>query len=261
MQKEIAIIIPCYNEEERLPVKEIEKFLKESCKVKLFLVDDGSNDNTSELLRSIESNYPEDAYAIINTCNRGKAEAIRLAVNQIVHNEQFRYIGFFDADLSTPLYEIKNFLQSFTDNPDLVVVMGSRIKRLGASITRSWRRHVLGRVFASAVSKILQMPVYDTQCGAKIFRSDIVGKVFANQFISKWLFDVEVLGRIIIELGYEKALKAIYESPLSYWADDGNSRIKMKDIFNIPWELLKIQREYYRRINQSKKKHHGKEKE
>ena len=253
MQKEAAIIIPCYNEEKRLPVEDIKNYLKNPGVVKLFFVDDGSTDKTSALIQSLEKEFPGDVTAIVNKINKGKAETIRQAVLNISKQADFSFYGFFDADLSTPLYEIDNFLQIFEEKPDLVMVMGSRIKRLGASITRSWKRHILGRIFASAVSRILQMPVYDTQCGAKLFRSKETKKAFEQKFISKWLFDVELIGRIILDLGYEKALNSIYECPLKFWSDDGNSRIKTRDLFTIPLDLMTIREKYSHRIKSSKK--------
>lgn len=253
MQKEIAIIIPCYNEVNRLPVDDIYLFLK-STGAKLFLVDDGSTDSTEELLLTIEKKYPEKVSVIHFKKNQGKGETIRKATNHILNLNKFKYIGFFDADLSTPLYEVDNFMRIFANNPTLVFVMGSRVKRLGASITRNWKRHVMGRIFASAISSILQIPVYDTQCGAKIFRSEIAESIFEKKFISKWLFDVEMIGRIILQMGYTRAITAIYESPLNHWVDDGNTRIKIKEIFFFPFELMKIRKAYYRKIKVSKNK-------
>jgi glycosyltransferase involved in cell wall biosynthesis len=254
MQKEVAILIPCYNEEKRLPVDEIYHFVKNSGKVRLFLVDDGSRDNTGEIIKGLANEDPQNISVILYNENQGKAETIRKSMIQLAKTNNFKYIGFFDADLSTPLYEIDNFMKIFTTNPNLVLVMGSRVKRLGASITRSWKRHVMGRIFASAISQILQIPVYDSQCGAKIIRSEIAEKIFEKRFISKWLFDMEMIGRIILHLGYARALEAVYESPLNYWADDGDSRIRIKEVFKFPFELLKIKREYYRKIKKSKNK-------
>jgi hypothetical protein len=68
--------------------------------------------------------------------------------------------------------------------------------RLGAQIERSFVRHVLGRVFVTVASSLLKLYAYDTQCGAKLFRRDAVGSLFGGEFVSRWLFDIELYLRL-----------------------------------------------------------------
>ena len=80
--------------------------------------------------------------------------------------------------------------------PELVGVFGSRIRRLGAAITRDPLRHYFGRVFATLASMVLDLAVYDTQCGAKLFRvNDDLRRAFGHVSL-RWIFDVELLARI-----------------------------------------------------------------
>jgi len=122
--------------------------------------------------------------------------------------------------------------------------MGSRIKRLGANIKRSEIRHYFGRIFGTATSLILKLPVYDTQCGAKLIRRDLAEIIFRDQFISRWLFDVELIARIIAELGHFKTLDCIYELSLETWIDEGKSKVKTIDILHSPYELMLIRHQY-----------------
>lgn len=125
--------------------------------------------------------------------NVGKAEAVREGVLHMGALGRFAFVGYWDADLSTPLAELRAMLAAFVLNPDCLLAMGSRFRRLGSSLNRSPMQHALGRVFAMAAGLILQLPVHDSQCGAKVFRAQVVELLFADPFTSPWLFDVELL--------------------------------------------------------------------
>lgn len=170
--------------------------------------------------------------------NVGKAEAVRLGIRAMVND--FEYIGYLDADLATPLEEIHQ-MSILIKEKGAVMVMGSRIQRLGANINRSFIRHILGRIFATVVSNMLKLPVYDTQCGAKILKSGSADEIFLNSFLSKWLFDVEVLFRLKAS---ESGDLDIYEYPLNIWEEKGDSRIKITDVLQFPIELLRIYFKY-----------------
>ena len=106
-------------------------------------------------------------------------------------------MGNWDADLATPLSTIPEFIEKFQSSRALVAVSGSRILRLGSSIHSSVFRHYFGRVFAMVTSNILNILIYDTQCGAKLFRTEHAGLIFSEHFISRWFFDVELFARSI----------------------------------------------------------------
>ena len=168
MQKTI-IIIPCYNESERLDKNVFKTFMLENPSVFLFFVDDGSSDNTFEIISDFADKY-KNAYSFQLAENSGKAEVIRQSALSIFQNYSFEYIGYFDADLSTSLNYISQFQEILDNSNKYQAVIGSRIKRLGSVISRSPLRHFFGRIVATIASNILSLPVYDTQCGAKIFK-------------------------------------------------------------------------------------------
>lgn len=236
MTSSICIVIPCYNEATRFNRNLFEDFYHRS-NVFFYFVNDGSRDNTWSLLEQIAKD--KDRVLLINMpANGGKAEAVRMGMLQAQLAHRFDYIGFWDADFSTPLDEIKAFQKLL--RPGMKIVTGSRIKRLGATIKRSPFRHYFGRIFATIVTKLFQLPIYDTQCGAKLFHHEIVQPLFKEAFQSKWMFDLELFIRFKSLYG-EKELQAnCYEQPLECWVDGGNSKMKKMDFLNIPFQIMAL---------------------
>ena len=142
----------------------------------------------------------------------------------------------------TPLEEIEPMVKWADKGYD--AVMGLRLMRLGAKVKRKTMRHYLGRCFATVASMMLKLPVYDTQCGSKLFRREVVEAIFQEQFITRWLFDVELLARYKQRYGVEQAIQKIYEYPLFQWEDVDGSQLKSRDFFKAPLELMKIRKRY-----------------
>jgi glycosyltransferase involved in cell wall biosynthesis len=241
----VCIIIPCYNEATRLPVEVFLTYVRqtESVSVHFCFVDDGSTDRTRTLLESIQAQHPDRIEALILPKNEGKAGAVRAGMLHCA-NSEFDYLGFLDADLATPLDAIADLTAVLDANPALDLVMGSRIKFLGVDIRRDPFRHYVGRVIATVISNILKLPVYDSQCGAKLFRRSVVSKLFQEPFISPWLFDVELLARLIKVHGRAKVLAHVAEHPLRQWIEQSDSRISSSYVFRMWYELYRIQRKY-----------------
>ena len=234
----ICIVIPCYNEERRLRVEVFNSFISQY-DIHFLFVDDGSLDNTKQVIQGIEKKYPEKVQTLILERNSGKAEAVRKGMLKATTNK-YDFIGFFDSDLATPLNELEQMRLWLEDHDDFQMIMGIRIKRLGSKVDRKVSRHYLGRVFATFVSVILGLPTYDTQCGAKIISRDLVEAIIQKPFESKWFFDVELIMRIRKLKGASFALENIYEYPLFEWKEIGGSNIKLKHYFIAPFELIKI---------------------
>lgn len=232
----ICIIIPCYNEANRLPVLEFEKFIYEN-NIHFCFVNDGSRDTTIEVLHTLRNRFVDKITVIDLAQNKGKANAVRQGV--LTMKNRFDYVGYFDADLATPLNEVNNLLNEFERNATLKLVFGSRILTLNSTIQRKAYRHYFGRIIATCISLILQLPIYDTQCGAKLFRNEVLATCFEQDFVSKWLFDVEIFKRLKTE--YQSETKnMIKEQPLQKWTDVGESKITLWDMTKVPLELLKI---------------------
>ena len=247
----LSLIIPCYNEASRLPSSDFISFAEENPGYNICFVNDGSTDNTAELLAALVKQHPENMSLISYAENKGKAEAVRTGINTILNSEQKTdYIGFWDADLSTPLCEVRKFIDVLNTQYDIDIVVGSRWQHLGAKIQRKTFRGLAAKFVSIIISKYLSIPIYDSQCGAKIFRSKDAILIFQDEFVSRWLFDVEIFKRTMIINSVCYPEEHIYELPVSQWIEMGNSKLKFYHIFKILSELIRIF-SYYRKYGQT----------
>jgi hypothetical protein len=129
--------------------------------------------------------------------------------------------------------------------PELQMIFGARVRLLGREISRHTSRHYFGRVGATLISQTLRLAVYDTQCGAKLFRAGADTRhVFSTRFLSRWIFDVEIIARYVRLWGRDRAAKSIYEYPVRHWKDVGGSKLKSHDFARALRDLWRIRRAY-----------------
>ncbi|MBW7867848.1 MAG: glycosyltransferase [Brumimicrobium sp.] len=235
-----AIIIPCYNEAHRLKSSNFLDFLSEYKGFSLYFIDDGSTDSTLSLLKDLKSKNEDKITVYRIEKNGGKGEAVRTGMMLAYETGQYAQIGFLDADLSTPLSEFVS-LTSFLIQTHKKAVFGSRLKIGGTRIDRSPFRHIVGRFFATLISWTIKIPFYDTQCGAKVFESITAAKVCQKPFVSRWLFDVEIILRLKKIWG-EAIFKYLHEFPLGEWTQVDGSKISFLDGVKVPFELRKIRK-------------------
>jgi glycosyltransferase involved in cell wall biosynthesis len=242
MSDRTGIVIPCYNEAKRLPVERFEAFLNEHHKVTYCFVNDGSSDDTLAILSRLEQKFGSQVVLLDNKENLGKAESVRKGMNHLLYEgDNLELIGFLDADLSTSLDQFYSLCIYLKDH-SLNAVFGSRIKRMGSIIQRSTPRHYIGRVIATLIGSITGLPIYDSQCGAKVFAASSLKEILADQFQTKWLFDVELILRLKKKLGSSSISKKVHEFPLEQWLEVGDSKITTTELVRIPLELFKVYR-------------------
>ena len=243
----IVIAVPCYNEETRLDLPAFERALDSWRGLRFVFVDDGSSDGTAEVLASFREGREDRVDVESLAENRGKAEAVRRGCLRALASEP-DLIGYWDADLATPLSEIGHFLEVFERRPDVRFVLGSRVKLMGRTVVRSTARHYAGRVFATVASLVLSLPVYDTQCGSKMMVACApLREVLSEPFLTRWIFDVELIARYLAleEEHFECGRgESIYELPLMTWIDRGDSRLGYRDFLRAPLELARIRGAY-----------------
>jgi glycosyltransferase involved in cell wall biosynthesis len=240
-QLKTIIVVPCYNEAARLDVDAFAP-LAEQADNSLLFVDDGSTDGTYAVLRELAKRWPDAVSIYPLSGNQGKGEAVRLGLLAAI-DAGAELIGYLDADLSTPAAEMLR-LRDIALASKAKVFLGSRVRLLGRRIVRGRIRHYVGRVFATLASAwSLGIPVYDTQCGAKYFKvNDTVKHALASPFKSRWVFDVELLGRLHLGSGSAAPYEVddFIEVPLREWIDAANSQVKARDGARAALDLLRI---------------------
>jgi len=244
----VVVVVPCYDEEHRLPIPDFEAFLREATEVGFVFVDDGSRDDTLALLRGLEAAAPARVRIVQLPHNRGKAEAVRAGMLAAFESRP-DFVGFWDADLSAPLSAIRELAAVLEQQPEVRLAMGARVRLLGRHIDRSGVRHYFGRLAATVISLSLGLPVYDSQCGAKLFRSGPeTRKIFEEPFVSGWIFDVEILIRLAHAARiHSTSLQSwAYEYPLRSWREVPGSKVRPRTYLQAALELARLYRSHSR---------------
>lgn len=223
------------------------RHLQEHPSQQILFVNDGSSDNTIEVIEELRQKANGQVHTLSLNVNQGKAEAIRSGILKIQEKKKDAdFFGYIDADLATPLSQVQYIVDVFNENPDKQIALGSRVQMMGFDIQRNRKRHYLGRIFATYVSVLFGFKIYDTQCGAKFFRANEQNySLFTEKFSSRWFFDIEILIRFLKLKSRDTFEKEIIEVPLKKWHEQGNSKLKWTDFALSPIELLKIKQRYF----------------
>jgi hypothetical protein len=239
--RDFVWVVPCHDEESRLDTGAFMRLADARRDIDVLFVDDGSEDGTRGVLESLAQKRPRRFEVLSLPINRGKAEAVRQGLLRALA-ERPSFVGYLDADLATSIDEMCR-LSDLLRSRDVDVVLGTRLSMLGRHIERDHVRHYLGRVFASAASLTLRLRVYDTQCGAKVFRAmPALEAALDSPFLSRWAFDVELLGRLLSGGPNDEPVAAerIVEEPLLTWRDVPGSKLSLGAMAGAPVDLVRI---------------------
>lgn len=229
------MVIPCYNEAKRLDLCSLDA-LADACWI--LFVNAGSTDNTQQVL---SRHLNEKRFLLTLHENVGKGEAVRqgmLHLKTLRCFEDIEWVGYWDADFAASVSQVTYMLRyAALQDPAVDAVLGSRIERMGSAIRRRRTRRVLGRVFAAASKLVLGLTCYDSQCGAKLFRKEVLDVAFGQPFISRWVFDVEILLRL--------RGRNIIECPLMEWHDVPGSKMRICRVaVRTLIDLMRIRKRY-----------------
>ncbi len=242
-----VVVVPCYNEAQRLDTNAFRAYRVAAPHTVFLFVNDGSTDTTGEMLDALVRDLGAGCAVLHLQQNVGKAEAVRRGLVAALTDPPV-LVGFWDADLATPLDAIASFQEVLAQRAGIEMVFGARVAMLGRQIQRNAMRHYTGRMFATAVSLTLDLPIYDSQCGAKLFRvTPSLASLMAEPFLARWIFDVEIIARRIRQSRLTSAAPArqvIYELPLDRWTDVPGSKLRILDFARACIDLLRLRLTY-----------------
>jgi dolichyl-phosphate beta-glucosyltransferase len=249
-QRCVAIVVPCFNEAARLDADQFARLAADQTaglRILVVFVNDGSTDATLDRLREIQARRPEHVEILDLSKNGGKGEAVRQGMLHALGRD-VEIVGYLDADLSVPVDELLDLVRVM-ERTGAEVVLGARVTMLGRQIERKAMRHYLGRVFASAASLTLGLRVYDTQCGGKLFRArPVLREALGEPFLSRWAFDVELLGRLLIGNAYPPVVvQQVVEHPLQVWREKAGSKLHLGGMLRAAADLGLVANDLARR--------------
>jgi len=235
----IAVVIPCFNEAARLDVATVGAAIDERPDWRFLFVDDGSTDNTDKVLETIRAPRQARVSVIASALNRGKGEAVRCGMLAAIEGSA-DVVAYMDADVSAPFCELDRLVARLQAEDRLDVVLGSRVRLLGTDVRRAPLRHFVGRIYGTVASLALGVAVYDTQCGAKAFRTTTqLIEALSYPFSERWAFDVELLSRLTRGAG-DSAWQRIVEEPLLVWHAQPGSKLGLAQAARAGAALLRI---------------------
>jgi dolichyl-phosphate beta-glucosyltransferase len=234
------LVIPCYRESTRLP-----PFLAELCaamdalgEVKVLVVDDGSGEQEAAATRDAVEQLRGRSHSLLPMLeiheNLGKGGAVYAGWDLAAPGTE--WLGFVDADGSCSAAETARLIQlARTESADTpAALFASRVKMLGRSVERQFKRHLLGRVYATLVSEGLNIPVYDSQCGLKLVPQAAYRGIKSRLDVTGFAFDVDLMASLL------DSGTAVKEIPIDWHEEPGGKVHLLRDSLRMARDVWRI---------------------
>ncbi|RJO63997.1 MAG: glycosyltransferase family 2 protein [Candidatus Omnitrophota bacterium] len=254
--EKVSIIMPAFNEAEHIvnSIRETAKTFQEfGCAWELIVIDDGSTDSTFELARSLCSEFPGNLIVKKNAHRaRGKGRAFKKAFHYVSGD----YVVFLDADMDLHPIQVQTLFDIMRfDNAD--VVIGSKLHP-NSIVNYPGHRRIMSLVYYYLIKILFNLPCRDTQTGLKLFKTEVLRKVFPRLLVKKFAYDLEVLVNAH-HLGFQ-----IAEAPIKLSSQRKYGRIGLRAVCATTWDTLAIfyrmyVLKYYDRIDYHRRKNLAKE--
>jgi dolichyl-phosphate beta-glucosyltransferase len=235
----LSLVIPCYHESARLG-----PFLADLCEklaalggVTIRIVEDGSDSAEKQRMQQIITAQREKTPILLEPLflpqNLGKGAAVYAGWKL---EKCADWLAFVDADGSITADEVSRLIQLSRVTPSGTALFASRIKMLGKTVQRDFRRHLIGRIYATLVSEILSIPVYDSQCGLKLVPRALFEQIEPQLTITGFAFDVDLL-TALLDQGH-----TVQEVPISWHETPGGKVHLIRDSFRMARDVLRIKK-------------------
>lgn len=238
IDESVHLVVPCFHESGR-----IMKFLPDLCReldaagdCRVLVVDDGSaadeQQRTKDLVEGLKQRHPCLESPLLLARNLGKGGAVYAGWGA---NRDAEWLGFVDADGSVPAAEVARLLRMARERGTIGgAIFASRVMMLGRKVQRHLHRHLLGRVYATLVSELLRVPVYDSQCGFKLVPNSVFQAIAPLLSTGGFAFDVELLVALL-----DSGCK-VREEPID-WHEVPGGKIKLlRDSWRMFRDVLRI---------------------
>lgn len=237
MPASVHLVIPCYHESGR-----IGPFLAELCEtlaplggITIRVVEDGSDAAEKQRMQAIIDTQRAKSPLLLEPLflqqNLGKGGAIYTAWND---EKTADWLAFVDADGSCSASEVARLITLAREAPANTALFASRVKMLGKTVRRDFSRHLIGRIYATLVSELLDIPVYDSQCGLKLVPRIHFERIASKLTIHGFAFDVELLATLL-DTGC-----AVHEAPISWHETPGGKVHLLRDSWRMARDVWRV---------------------
>ncbi len=230
LPRKISVLMPAYNEASVI-IPSVQETIRTmdgfGVEYEIIVIDDGSHDGTLARIHELRARHGR-VVAVKNRENYGKGRALKKGFRYVTGD----YVVFLDCDLDLHPEQVKEFFEVMR-HEDVDVVIGSK-RHPKSRVAYSWSRKIISNVYFFIVKVLFGLPIRDTQTGLKLFRREVLHRVFRKMLVKRYAFDLEILA-----LAHHFQYR-IAQAPVTVRPQRRRDRIKPGDVYHTLWDTLAI---------------------